>query len=195
MKVSACDRIRKAAIELFTEKGYAACSTREICERAKVTKPVLYYHFHSKEQLHRELVNGACEEMHGELSLVAQGDGTAKEKLINVLTADFGLTRRAPDLAALHFRTIFAARHEGSGVDFVKIGMDWVGLLARIIREGVRKGELDGSPREIAEAILAMNMIYTMSYILRGKPRLDRRLARRIVNLLWRGCERNPRNR
>jgi hypothetical protein len=86
---------------------------------------------------------------------------------------------------------IFTARHEGSGVDFVKIGMDWVTLLAGIVREGVRKGELDGSPREIAEAILAMNMIYTMSYLLRGKPRLDRRLARRIVNLLWRGCGRN----
>ena len=195
MKKSACDRIRKAAVGLFTEKGYAATSTREICERAKVTKPVLYYHFHSKEQLHCELVTGACEEMLSELSSAAQGDGTAKEKLINVLAADFALTRREPDLASLHFRTIFTARHEGSGVDFVKIGMDWAGLLAKIVREGVRKGELDGSPREIAEAILAMNMIYTMSYLLRGKPRLDRRLARRIVDLLWRGCGRNHRNR
>ena len=48
MLACARDRIRKAAIGLFTEKGYAACSTREICERAGVTKPVLYYHFHSK---------------------------------------------------------------------------------------------------------------------------------------------------
>jgi TetR/AcrR family transcriptional regulator len=191
MQKSARDRIRKAAIGLFTEKGYAATSTREICERAKVTKPVLYYHFQNKEQLHCELVTGACEEMLGELALAAKGDGAAKEKLINVLAADFALTRREPDLAALHFRLIFTARHEGSGVDFVKIGMDWVTLLAGIVREGVRKGELDGSPREIAEAILAMNMIYTMSYLLRGKPRLDRRLARRIVNLLWRGCGRN----
>src|SRR5450759_4461935 len=106
MKACACDRIRKAAIELFTEKGYAACSTREICERASVTKPVLYYHFHSKEQLHRELIVGACEEMLGELTSAAQRGGTAKEKLVNVLAADFALTRREPDLAALHFRMI-----------------------------------------------------------------------------------------
>lgn len=195
MKVCACDRIRKAAIELFTEKGYAACSTREICERAGVTKPVLYYHYHSKEQLHRELIGGACEEMLGELALAAQRGGTAKERMVNVLAADFALTRREPDLAALHFRMIFTARHEGSGVDFVKIGIDWVNLLAGVVREGVRKKELIGRPREIAEAILGIHMIYTMSYLLRGKPRLDRRLARRIMDLVWRGCERNHRNR
>ncbi len=195
MKACACDRIRKAAIELFTEKGYAASSTREICERAGVTKPVLYYHYHSNEQLHRELIGGACEEMLGELASAAQRGGTAKEKLINVLAADFALTRREPDLATLHFRMIFTARHEGSSVDFVKIGTDWVNLLAGIVREGVRKRELYGSPLKIAEAILGVHMIYTMSYLLRGKPRLDRRLARRIMDLLWRGCGRNHRIR
>jgi AcrR family transcriptional regulator len=195
MKASACDRIRKAAIALFTEKGYAACSTREICERAKVTKPVLYYHFHSKEQLHRELVTGACEEMLAELAVAAQGGGTAKKKLIDVLAADFALTRRQPELAALHFRTIFTARHEGSSVNFVKIGMDWVGLLTAIVKKGILNREVSRNPREIGESILGVHMIYTMSYLLRGKPRLDRRLARRIMNLIWRGCQRNPRNR
>jgi AcrR family transcriptional regulator len=195
MLVRACDRIRKAAIELFTEKGYAACSTREICERAGVTKPVLYYHFHSKEQLHRELIGGACEAMLGELASAAQRGGSAKERMVNVLTADFALTRREPELATLHFRTIFTARHEGSHVDFVKIGIDWVNLLTRVVREGIRKKELSGRPQEIAAAILGVHMIYTMSYLLRGKPRLDRRLARRIMDLIWRGCGRNDRNR
>ena len=195
MKACARDRIRKAAVALFTEKGFAACSTREICERAGVTKPVLYYHFHSKEQLHRELIGGACEEMLGELASAAQRGGTAKERLINVLAADFALTRREPDLATLHFRTIFTARREGSSVDFVKIGMDWAGLMAGIVREGIRKKELSGNPRAIGEAVLGVHMIYTMSYLLRGKPQLNRKLARRIMDLIWRGCGRKDRNR
>jgi TetR/AcrR family transcriptional regulator len=195
MPACARERIRKAAIGLFTEKGYAACSTREICERAGVTKPVLYYHFHSKEQLHRELIGGACEAMLGELASAAQRGGTAKARMVSVLAADFALTRREPDLAALHFRTIFTARREGSKVDFVKIGNDWVNLLARVVREGIHKRELSGSPREIAAAILGIHMIYTMSYLLLGKPRLDRRLARRIMDLVWKGCERNRKNR
>jgi TetR/AcrR family transcriptional regulator len=36
-------RLLKAALELFTKKGFAATSVREIVEIAGVTKPVLYY--------------------------------------------------------------------------------------------------------------------------------------------------------
>ena len=41
----------KAAVDLFSEKGYEATSVREIVERAGVTKPVLYYYFGSKSGL------------------------------------------------------------------------------------------------------------------------------------------------
>ena len=53
------EAIRTAAIELFSSKGFAATSTREICDRAKVTKPVLYYHFHSKDVLYQRLLADA----------------------------------------------------------------------------------------------------------------------------------------
>ena len=45
-----------AAMELFARKGYTGSSIREICQAAGVTKPVLYYHFRSKEQLYQELM-------------------------------------------------------------------------------------------------------------------------------------------
>ena len=40
-----------AAHELFAEQGYAATSTNDIVECAKVTRGALYYHFHNKESL------------------------------------------------------------------------------------------------------------------------------------------------
>lgn len=39
------------AHELFAEQGYAATSTKDIVERAEVTRGALYYHFHNKESL------------------------------------------------------------------------------------------------------------------------------------------------
>ena len=39
------------AHELFAEQGYADTSTKEIVERAEVTRGALYYHFHNKESL------------------------------------------------------------------------------------------------------------------------------------------------
>lgn len=50
-------KIFNAAAELFTRDGYHKTSVREICEAAKVTKPVLYYYFKDKETLLEELVN------------------------------------------------------------------------------------------------------------------------------------------
>jgi len=63
-------RFLKAALELFSEKGYEAASVREICERAGITRPTLYYFFKSKEGIYRALIEDAAAEFHGQ---IAQG--------------------------------------------------------------------------------------------------------------------------
>jgi AcrR family transcriptional regulator len=50
------ERILEVALELFTAKGYDATSMREIAERLNITKPALYYHFDSKEEIVRTLL-------------------------------------------------------------------------------------------------------------------------------------------
>lgn len=47
------DRIVAAALRLFSERGTAAVSVRELAEAAGVTVPGLYYHFASKADLIR----------------------------------------------------------------------------------------------------------------------------------------------
>ena len=48
---TARDAILRAARNLFTTKGFASTTVREICQEAGVTAPVLYYHFGNKEGL------------------------------------------------------------------------------------------------------------------------------------------------
>jgi AcrR family transcriptional regulator len=45
----------EAALELFTERGYAAVGTEEIVARAKVTRGALYHHFEDKRDLFRSV--------------------------------------------------------------------------------------------------------------------------------------------
>lgn len=182
------DTIREVATELFAEKGYAATTTREICQRAGITKPVLYYYFGNKEQLFRELVLDCCNESRKQLLLAAQRARTAPDKLVEILTADFEEARRAPGLARMFIRMLFAPEKGSPAIDYAELGLEWVRLATGIVREGVRRGELRGRPKEVAEVLMGAHMIYTMGYLLLGRPRLDRRLARRIVGLLLKGC-------
>ncbi len=56
-------RIQQVALELFTEQGYDKTSLREIAERLAVTKAALYYHFKSKEDIFRAILDDYRREM------------------------------------------------------------------------------------------------------------------------------------
>ena len=188
MSANSRDRIKSAAIALFADKGYAATATREICHRAGITKPVLYYHFKSKEDLHRVLVFEACSGLVRELTEAASRGTTTAERLTNVLAADFALTKRNPRLAGMIFRMLFSNSKEAPGIDLVKTGEQWRDVLVRILKDGVRRKELVCRPEQIATSLLGVDMIYSISYVLRGQPDLNRRLAGRIVKQMLGGC-------
>jgi AcrR family transcriptional regulator len=48
--------ILEVATELFSDRGYDATSLREISERLGITKAALYYHFRSKDEILRALI-------------------------------------------------------------------------------------------------------------------------------------------
>ncbi len=45
------ERILDVALELFTDQGFDGTSMREIAERLHISKPAIYYHFASKEDI------------------------------------------------------------------------------------------------------------------------------------------------
>jgi len=45
------ERILDVALELFTDQGFDGTSMRQIAERLHISKPAIYYHFASKEEI------------------------------------------------------------------------------------------------------------------------------------------------
>ena len=76
--------IKKSAFSLMVEKGIDQVSMREIAEKVKVTKPVLYYYFKNKEDLCQSIV-----EEHEQRFLVLMDEAYAKghglEEVLNLL--------------------------------------------------------------------------------------------------------------
>ena len=92
-------------------------------------------------------------------------------------------------------RETFAPRQRRPDIQCVDMAMNWIGLAAGIVREGIRDGQMRGNPQEVAEALMGSHVLYTMAYVLVGEPELDRKLARRVVRLMVGGCGRNQKKR
>lgn len=77
------ERLKRVALELFSEKGYSGTSMREIAQRLGVTKAALYYHFPSKEDIVRTLISDYTDAIDG---LVAWAAGDEHPEPAEMLT-------------------------------------------------------------------------------------------------------------
>jgi len=55
--------LEDAAAELFAQRGYEATTVEQICAAAGVSKPMLYRHFESKQELARKLLERRRDEL------------------------------------------------------------------------------------------------------------------------------------
>ncbi|MFF1820286.1 TetR/AcrR family transcriptional regulator [Kribbella sp. NPDC058245] len=84
-------RIQQVAVELFAERGVQQTSLRDIAERLGVTKPALYYHFASREDLLRSLVQPLIDDFD---AYVAAQEAAAPVAPHDLLTSYFDLAHK-----------------------------------------------------------------------------------------------------
>jgi len=70
---STAERMLNAAAALFSKKGYAATSTREIAALLRIQKASLYYHIESKEDLLYSICKSSLEQIRHDVEAAVQG--------------------------------------------------------------------------------------------------------------------------
>src|SRR5512145_2130357 len=85
------ERLLDVATELFTRKGYAATTVREVVTAAGVTPPVLYYYFESKEGLFLTLLKEPWGRFATEIDAACRDGATAAERLRGLCGRILGL--------------------------------------------------------------------------------------------------------
>jgi len=84
----AIDRIRNAALMLFSRQGYEATSIAGIATLAGVAKPLIHYHFNSKEELWYSVIDEASGALLKELEAFRTAAiGLPPEQVIAMLAA------------------------------------------------------------------------------------------------------------
>jgi AcrR family transcriptional regulator len=73
----------KAALELFTKRGYAEVGTEEIVARAQVTRGALYHHFKDKRDLFRAVHERVESDLIGQVAARMEATEDPWEVLVN----------------------------------------------------------------------------------------------------------------
>ncbi len=79
------DRIVAAAVELFYAQGYGRTTLEQVADALHVTKPFIYAHFSSKNELLAEIGSRAIKLAHEALNRALAQDGSEAEKLLLVV--------------------------------------------------------------------------------------------------------------
>ncbi|MEN6526765.1 MAG: TetR/AcrR family transcriptional regulator [Candidatus Polarisedimenticolia bacterium] len=134
-------RLAKAAVKLFVSRGYAATSVREIVEEAGVTKPVLYYHFQSKEGIYLHVMEAAFRQMAGIVETdVARGE-SPRARLRRLADDLFALFETHVDEARLWYAIYYGPPQGAPFFDFDSNHKKVVDGVRRLLEEGIAAGE------------------------------------------------------
>jgi len=185
-------RILAAAVELFADRGYGRTSMREVAAAAGCTKPALYYHFGSKDDLFRAAIGQCMTGLKPLLDQVATLPGTVRDRIVAFARAMFKILRSDPAPMRLMLAMQTRPDHSQPDIDFARYHAQSQALLRTIFEEGVHSGEIRPDV-DLQEAALALTaMLHSHAFIaLKGVPTSDD-VPERIVALLFDGIRTIP---
>lgn len=135
------ESILQAATALFAEKGYDGANLNEIVARAQTTKPMIYYHFGSKEGLFAavlEAVYAGMREIEATLQLDALSPKAAISRLIEVT---FRYHAENPDwIRLIAVANIHDAQHIEHSATIAAKNAAVLELLQALLRRGAAEG-------------------------------------------------------
>lgn len=182
------EKLLAAASALFVKRGYAATSVREIVEAAGVTKPVLYYHFGSKEGIYHEILRHVTTDFVEKLGVVRSARGTARARIERLCLDMLTLCDEHADFVRFLYSVYFGPPQGAPESDLDFFETEFRAALREAVEEGIRSGELRrGEPDEMSLAILGAVTIAVEIRITRPDRALDRAGLHRLLSLIFEG--------
>jgi AcrR family transcriptional regulator len=186
---SARKRLLREAAALFSRKGYAATSVGEIVAAAGVTKPVLYYHFESKEGLYLRLMEESLATFRPVLEASLRSDGrTAAERIGHLCEALVECALANLNIVRLTRGLHYAPPQGAPEFDAWEFPLAIKSALERLVAEGVRLKELAPQrPEDLVWAILGLINVCVDSNLAGQGTALTPRGVRSALHLVLAG--------
>jgi TetR/AcrR family transcriptional regulator len=182
------ERLLAAALELFTARGYAATTVREIVAAAGLSKPALYYYFGNKEGIYLELMNNTYNTFRELTTLLTAHRGTARERITNFCTGIFDGFLIHIDVVRIIYSIYFGPPQGAPIFPYDRFFDEMLEIIRGMVRDGIEEGELQKvNESDATWAILSGLNSVMEEQICRTSPRIDREGLVRMIHLIFNG--------
>jgi AcrR family transcriptional regulator len=182
------ERLLCAALEQFSQRGYAASSVREICLAAGVTKPVLYYYFKSKEGLYLQLMEESCTIFETTVAELNSFTGSTRQSVIHFCHAVFDSSIQHLTLVKLMYSIYYGAPQGAPAFNMEQYYDRMLQVISELVKEGIARGELKpGNVHDMVWAALACLSIAIEEQLCHCTPRINRASMSRMLDIVFDG--------
>lgn len=186
-------RLLTEALRLFTARGYAATTVRELVEAAGVTKPVLYYYFGNKEGLYLEIMNGIGQLFDQRMAEMQMIGGSVRERLLHLLTGMFTAARENLPVVRLAYAIYYGPPQGAPYIDFNRFFDRTLAMVDELIAEGMASGEIRAAKRDtLVWAVVGSYHTILEEQVCRDPARVDVAGLTGVVNLIFDGVAATP---
>ncbi len=177
--------ILAAAERLFSERGFAGTSTRDIAASAGVTSAMVHYYFGNKAGLYRAILENAVATVRSFIAQAAESQAPAGERLTQFIEAESRYILSHARLVRILMREMLSGGTEIVKV-FQKHPVTNYSMLRQVMTDGVRRKELrqidvDLAPISLMGMMAIFHLFQPVVTAIIGKSEYDEQFMKRIA--------------
>lgn len=156
------ENLLDAALTVFSQRGYAKTTLKDIATQAGVTRGAIYWHFGGKMELYGALVNERFTQVNSVLAEVFRDDSTPYDKLRKLLLLTMKYVEENEQYRAILELTLFKTEVIEEMGEMMKdkktANNQYIEEYAKIIQKGIELGQFRSDLDVRAAAIAAVSL-------------------------------------
>ena len=183
------EQILDVSVQVFAQRGFHSTSMNDVAEAAGVTKPVLYQHFDSKQDLYLALIDEAGNRLRTAISKAVAGATNGKQQTELGFKAYFRWVSDDHDAFLLLFGSR-ANRDEESTKAIRRITAEAAQAIAPLIAADIEPEH----QRILAQGLVGLAEGVSRHLVERGETFDPEALGQQIADMAWAGLRAVHRN-
>lgn len=186
--VAVRERLLRGATEIFTRRGYAGTTVREIVAAAGVTKPALYYYFRNKEGIYLELMRNGFSRFDAILEESGEKPGGAAGRIKRLSGRTLDLIQEHIGIARLMYAIYYGPPQGAPFFDFEAYHLKFREAMLRLVEEGIRNGEFrKGNAEDMMWPLIGAVNVAMEAQLCHEELGMDREKLGRVIDIIFEG--------